>query len=189
MDSFPYTEEMLTAAVKPYASSLWNWGKSQMGANLIPVNKRELILTLLPRTTGKFSRHGLRVNGLRYHCDGVAERYLIGGTTTVAYNPEDATSVWMLEKGCYIEFTLIESRFRGKDLAQVQEMQTGHRAIVRASEKDNLQAQIHLAQHIEAIAHNVRSSSDVQSFHIRSTRKREQSKHHRDYMSERTDHD
>lgn len=189
VESFPYTEKMLAAEVKPHASHLWNWGKNQIGANLIAVDERELILTLLPRTTGKFSRHGLRVNNLRYHCDGFAERYLNGGAATVAYNPEDATSVWLLEKGCYTEFTLIDSRFHSKGLTQVQEIQMGHRAIVRASEKDNLQAQIHLAQHIEAIAHNVRSSSDVKRFPIRSTRKREQSKHHRDYMMGGTDHD
>jgi len=189
IENFPYTEEMFAAGVKPHASDLWNWGRSQMGANLIPVGERELMLTLLPRTTGVFSRHGLRVNSLRYHCDGFAERYLSGGTVTVAYNPEDVTAVWLLEKGCYTEFTLIESRFQGKDLEQVQEIQTGQRAVVRASERENLQAQIHLAQHIEAIAHSGRSSADVNLKDIRSTRQKEQNKQHRNYMKGGTDHD
>jgi putative transposase len=64
IENFPYTEDMIAAQVKPYASQIWNWGKSQIGANLIGIRKRKLMLTLLPRTTGKFSRYGLKVNKL-----------------------------------------------------------------------------------------------------------------------------
>ena len=184
VESFPYSEAMIAAQVKPHASQIWNWGKSQIGSNLIEIGKRELMLTLLPRTTGRFSRKGLRVNKLRYHCDGYTERYLSGGDVTVAYNPEDVTSVWLLEDGTYAEFTIIESRFEGKDLTTIQELQTNQRAIVKDSIRDNLQAQINLAQHIEAIARGAANQGDVQMKNIRSTRRREQSKRHRDYMKE-----
>ena len=66
----------------------------------------------------------------------------------MAYNPEDVTSVWVLEDGTYTEFTIIESRFKGKDLTAVQELQTSQRDIARGAVRDNLQAQISLAQHI-----------------------------------------
>ena len=184
IEDFPYTEDMIEAGVKPYASCIWNWGKSQMGATLISVDSRELMLTLLPRTTGKFSRYGLKVNKLRYHCEGYTEQYLSGGTVTVAYNPEDVTSVWVLEDGKYTEFTIIESRFESKDLTEVQKLQSSQRTIVKASERDNLQAQISLAQHIEAIADGTSGRVNVHMKNIRSTRKREQTKHHRDYMRE-----
>ncbi len=151
IENFPYTEEMIAAEVKPHASAIWNLGIRQIGANLIPVTEQQLLLTLLPRTNGRFSRNGLKVNGLRYHCDGYAEQYLKGGTVTVAYHSEDVSSVWLLENGTYTEFTLIESRFKGKELTAVQQIQSNQRAIVRDSEKENLQAQIHLAQHIETI--------------------------------------
>ena len=149
---------------------------------MIDVEARELILTLLPRSTGKFSRFGLKVNKMRYHCEGYTEQYLTGGEVTVAYNPEDVTSVWLLEKGVYTEFTIIESRFEGKDLTAIQELQTAQRTITRGAEQDNLQAQINLARHIEAIAGSVRGSADVSIQNIRDTRKREQSKRHQDYM-------
>ena len=155
-----------------------------MGANLIPVNERELVLTLLPRATGKFTRHGLNVNKLRYYRDGYTEQYLKGGTVTVAYNPEDVTTVWLLEQGNYIEFTLIESRFQGKDLTQVQDIRLEQRTIIRETEKENLQAQIHLAHHIETIADTVSSNSDVRLMDIRTTRKQEQNRYHRDFMRE-----
>lgn len=189
IEGFPYTEAMIDVGVKPYANCIWNWSKKQIGANLISVHEKDLILTLLPRTKGKFTRYGLKVNKLRYHREGYTERYLSGGEVVAAYNPEDVTSVWLLENGIYIEYTLIESRFQGKDLTAVQEIQLSQRAITKNAEHDNLQAQIDLAQHIEAVVYNVRGSADVNLKGIRSTRKREQNKHHRDYMRKGTDHE
>ena len=110
------------------------------------------------------------------------EQYLNGGVVTVAYNPEDVTTVWILEQGKYIPFTLIESRFQGKDLTQVQDIQSWQRAVVRGIEKENLQAQIYLAHHIEAIADSTNKGTDVRLKDIRTTRKREQNRYHRDYM-------
>jgi len=184
LENFPYTEEMISADIKPYSSEIWNWSKSQIGANLISTDSKTLVLTLLPRTTGKFSRDGLRVNKLRYHCDGFTEQYLSGGTCTVTYNPEDVSSIWLVDKGYYTEFTLIESRFKDKTIAQVQELQLNQKTITKSAERDNLQAQISLAQHIEAIASGAGNSDNVRLKDIRSTRKREQNKHHRDYMKE-----
>ena len=189
IENFPYTEAMINAQVKPYASCIWEWGKSLIGANLIAVGSRELVLTLLPRTIGKFGRTGLKVNKLRYHCEGYTEQYLSGGTVTVAYNPEDVTSVWVVENGSYVEFMLIESRFKGKDLLEIQELQSDQRAIAKNEMRNNLQAQIDLAQHIEAIAGSVGTHKDVHMKNIRSTRKREQMKYHKDYMKEGKSHD
>ncbi len=186
VESFPYTEDMIAAQVKPHASCIWNWGKAQIGANLISVDSRVLMLTLLPRTTGRFSRSGLKVNKLRYHCEGYTEQYLSGGEVTVVYNPEDVTSVWILEDGTYTEFTIIESRYQGKELTAVQELQESQRTITRSAARDNLQAQINLAQHIEAIAGSGAGRGDVHMKNIRNTRRREQTKNHRDYMKEGT---
>ncbi|WP_196599611.1 Mu transposase C-terminal domain-containing protein [Pectinatus frisingensis] len=182
IENFPYTEGMIAENVKPYASCIWNWGKSQIGDNLIEVGAKDLVLTLLPRTTGKFSRFGLKVNKMRYHCDGYTEQYLKGDEVTVAYNPEDVTSVWLLENGIYINFTIIESRFEGKDLITVHELQIAQRSITKGANQDNLQAQIHLARHIESIAGDVGDSIDVSIKNIRDNRKREQHKLHRNYM-------
>ncbi|MCM1221699.1 MAG: transposase family protein [Lachnospiraceae bacterium] len=189
VERFPYTESMIDEGIRPYASQIWNWSRLQMGANLIKVNARELVLTLLPRTTGKFSRTGLKVNKMRYHCDGYTEQYLSGGTVTVAYNPEDVTSVWLVESGVYTEFTIIESRFEGKDLSAVQDLQAAKKAIVRGAVRDNLQAQVDLAGHIEAIAHGASIHTDVNRKDIRNTRRQEQNKSHRDYMKEGAGHE
>ncbi len=182
VENFPYTEAMIADEVKPYASCIWNWGKSQIGSNLIEVDAHRLMLTLLPRTMGKFSRYGLKVNKMRYHCEGYTEQYLKGGEVTVAYNPEDVSSVWLLEKGKYTEFDLIESRYEGMDLTTVQGLQTAQKAVTRGAERDNLQAQIDLARHIEAIAGCVSRSDGISIENMRKTRKREQNKRHKDFM-------
>lgn len=180
--NFPFTEAMIAAGVRPYASCIWNWGISQIGANLIEIGKQELVLTLLPRTAGKFSRYGMKVNQLRYHRDGYTEQYLKGGEVTVAYNPDNVSSVWLIEDGAYLEFTLIESRYCGMDLTRVENLRLTTKAITKDAASDQLQAQIDLARHIEVIASGVRNTAEIRLKNIRSNRKQEQTRHHRDYM-------
>ena len=180
---FPFTEEMLADGVKPYASSIFAWGKEQMGANLISVTPQKLIQTLLPRTTGTFTRKGLRVNGLRYRHDDYTEAFLSGGEVTIAYNPEDVTEIWLLDDGQYVPFTLIESRFSGKTLAAVQTMQKAKKQTVNAATAENLQAQIDLAEHIQVIASKGKQT-DVGIKNIRKNRKREQARTHIDFVKE-----
>lgn len=94
IENFPYTKEMIQNQVQPFASSIWEWGgETQSGVNLISVRKEQIILTLFPRTTGKFSRSGLKVNKMRYKHENFTEKYLTGGEVTVAYNPDDVTAV------------------------------------------------------------------------------------------------
>lgn len=112
IENFPYTEEMLKINIQPYANCIYEWGKRQDGANLISVDTEQVILTLLPRTTGKFTRFGLKVNRMRYKHENYTEKYLSGGEVSVAYNPEDVSCVWLIENGSYIRFTLIESRYK-----------------------------------------------------------------------------
>ncbi len=184
IENYPYSENMLEANVKPYASDIWNWGICQTGADLLKVSANELILTLLPRTTGKFSRQGLKVNGLRYKHENFTEKYLSGDTVVVAYNPDDVYYVWLIEKGTYICFELIESRFEGINLSKVQGLKEKQKIIVKDAVEDNLQAQIELASHIEAIIHSATIPENVDIKGIRKNREKEKQKNHMDYMKE-----
>ena len=65
IQNYPYTTEMFADGVLPYANTIWNWKKDEAGANLIDVSAKDLVLTLLPRTNGKFTRYGLKANRLR----------------------------------------------------------------------------------------------------------------------------
>lgn len=184
VEEFPYTEEMLNAGIKPYANCLWEYGKTLDGANLISVSAEQVILTLLPRTVGKFTRFGLKVNKMRYHHVNYAEKYLQGSEVAVAYNPDDVTYVWVIENGAYIRFDLIESRFKGKELEEVTDMKKRQRKLVKNEEVARTQAEIRLATHIEAISKNAVKNDKVNIKGVRETRKREQIKQHVDYIKE-----
>lgn len=182
IENFPYTDAMIRAKVEPFASCIWKWGKNQPGAAFIDTDRETLILTLLPRTTGRFSRNGLRVNQMRYKNDDFTERYLSGGTVTVAYNPEDVSCVWVLEQGKYTRFELIERRFTGMDIAGVQTVRQGQKGLVRAATGVSAQAQIDLAAYIETVAAATVKHDDVVVKEIRKNRQREQDKAHIDYL-------
>ena len=166
----------------PYANSIWNWSKVQSEANLIPVSYDELVLTLLPRTTGKFSRKGLTVNRLRYKHDDFTEHFLHGGVATVAYNPDDVSCVWLLNDGIFTEFTLAESRFSGLNLGEVDSLKTSQKSREKSLRGDNLQAQLDLAGHIEAIASSSIRCRDTNIKQIRNTRTTEQRRTHIDFV-------
>ena len=148
---------MLKNKVSPYANDIFAYGMNLDGVNLVKVDKRQLMLTLLPRTTGKFTRSGLIVNHVRYKNTNYAEKYLSGGNVTVAYNPDDSSSVWLVDRGTFVEFTLIESRYKNKSFLEIEAMQTQKKKIVKSVETNNIQAKINLASHIEAIVANVSS--------------------------------
>lgn len=182
IENYPYTENMIQEQVAPVSSKIWNYGARQAGADLFSVTAEELILTLLPRTEGRFTRQGLKVNGMRYRHDNYTEKYLSGGMVTVAYNPEDVSCVWLLENGSYIRFELIESRYRNKNLEEVESIKIGQKAVVKAFTKENMQAQIDLVNHIEMIAFQTNYQGQTKIKGIRENRRKEQIKAHRDYM-------
>lgn len=75
-----------------------------------------------------------------------------------------------------------KSRFNGKSLSQVETLQEKQKELIKASDGENLQAQINLATHIETIANSTSAKSDVSLKDIRKTRQREQMKTHIDFM-------
>ncbi|RXE59637.1 Mu transposase C-terminal domain-containing protein [Acetivibrio mesophilus] len=181
---FPYTEAMIEAGIKPNANSIWEWGKNQPGVNLISVSTEQLVLTLLPRTIGKFTRFGLKANKMRYHHPNYVEKYLQGKEAVVAYNPEDVSNVWILENGTYIRFELIDSRFRDKPLDVVMGIKKKQRLIVGIANKDRVQAEMELATHIEVISRNITKNNKVNIKSIRETRRKELDKLHLDHVKE-----
>lgn len=182
LKNYPYTELMISANIQPYANAIWEFGKNQDGANLIFVKKENLILTLLPRTKGEFSRKGLKVNKLRYKNEKYIENYLVGGNVTVAYNPDDVSYVWLCEKGEFIQFELIEKRFKNKKLEEVKSMEEKQKEIIKIADKSDNQAKINLASHILAIANATQKRENISIKKIRETRQKEKEKTHIDYM-------
>lgn len=183
IENFPYTDDMLQAKIPPHANDIFKYGMKLEGVSLIKMDKRQLMLVLLPRTTGKFKRNGLIVNNVRYKNTNYAEEYLSGGEVEVAYNPDDSSFVWLVDKGDFVEFELIESRYRNKKFSEIEVIQSRKKEVIKSVEGENIQAKINLANHIESIVSNVNRSSGNLS-EIPDNLEREKRKTHVDCMKE-----
>lgn len=184
IENFPYTDQMIEENILPYANRIFEWGKNQPGANMISVKKNEVIYSLLPRTIGKFTRYGLKVNKMRYHCEGYTEEYLSGGEINVAYNPDDVTTVWALIGGQYVTFDLVERRYNGKNIEEAQILRGSQKTLISGENRKSTQAQIDLARYIETIANNVCYKSDVKVKDVRQTRKYETQRAHINFVKD-----
>ena len=176
LSDYPYTNEMLQNQVRPYACDIWAYKVQEPGTNLIEMTEREIVLSLLPRTEGKFTRYGLMVNKLRYHREGYKEAYLRGGKCVVSYNPDNVSCIWLKTEMGFKEFQLIESIYSGKTLSQVTEMKQNQETLVKNESKEALQAKIRLMAFIETAAEqsNPPENADVKG--IRDNRQREKRK-------------
>ena len=187
IESFPYTTEMLDAGVKPFANEIWNYNKAKYPDNLISVDTSNVLLTLLPRTKGRFARNGLKVNGLRYKNENFSERYLAGGEVDVAYDADDVNSVWLIERGSYVKFDLIEIRFDSKALDEVFDMKQQQKQIISDSVHESLQGSIDLNKHLtvikDGVAHNVVAKMSINQ--STQSRQKERARIHKNYEEEK----
>ncbi len=184
-ENFPYNENMLYENIKPFSNCIWNYNLNlkEGSDNLIPITYQHLILTLLPRTQGIFSRKGLTVNNLHYKHKDYVEQFLKGGTVIVAYNPDDITEIWLIDNGNYVPFTLIENRFSGKRLVEVEEIKSQQKTLINESKSEILQAKVDLANHIEVISSTtIKNNKGIKG--IRANRQKEQQKTHIDFVKE-----
>jgi len=186
ISGFPFTEEMIGMGIKPYSNCIWKYGMENLrGCNVLAdATKEQVILTLLPRTLGSFSRFGLKVNGLRYFCDGFFERCLKGGKATVAYDRSDVSCVWLFEDGQYTRFGLIESRYQGKDLEAVLDMKERQKEIMDRERRQSIQSEIDLMSHIQAVKHNAVTGTGPDTAGIRETREEERKNKHINHAKE-----
>lgn len=183
LNNFPYTDDMLENRIEPYANNIFQYGLSLDGVNLIDINKKQIELTLMPRTTGKFTRTGLIVNNVRYKNKNFSEQYLSNKEVSVAYNPDDSGYVWLIDNGEYIKFELIESRFQNKNFKEIEEMKSIKKDIIRSVASEDLQARISLGSYIDTIANNSnRSNSNLQD--IGNNKIKEKQKIHKNYTEE-----
>ena len=182
IENYPFTEEMI--GVKPYASEIWNYKLQSEHKNLIPIDRDNLVMTLFPRTTGKFTRYGLKVNKMRYHREGCKEQYLQGGEVEVSYNPDNTSTVWIKDDGgSYIAFNLIESRFSDKTLKEVNSMLSRQKLVIKNEQEANYQAKIDLISYIEGVSSGKKTNkTNIKG--VRSIRASERRKRHKDLGEE-----
>ena len=177
--NYPYSAKMLEEGVLPNANAIWNYKSRDESDCLIDVSKNELIYTLLPRTTGNFTRYGLKVNGLRYYSKDYKENFLKGGECTVAYNPDNCSFIWLKERdGKFVQFTLIESRFADMPFTSVADIKQKQKKLEDDAIKENYNAKIELISFIENVASGHTGTVDTKG--IRAVRQSVTRKCHKD---------
>ncbi len=175
-ESFPYSDDMLARDIPPHANAIWNNDISDGIYNLIPVSAKELTMVLLPRTKGRFSRHGLSANKLHYYNADYKEHCLLKDSGIVAYNPDDVSVVWLIENGEYVPFELIEIQFSGKTLDDVSRHIAMKKEAIEAAQSDNLQARLDLIAHIETISSVASKPGETKIKGVRKNRTRERAR-------------
>ncbi len=156
---------------------------------LIETDKGTLVLTMLPRTEGKFARNGLVVNKIRYRntVGNYTEKFLSGGKCVVAYNPDNVNVVWIVEEGRFIPFELVEQRFVNQTVEQVESTKKEIKKAISVERESILQARVDLANQIETIANRPAAKRRNKTKTIRQNRKNERVEKHRDFVEEVTD--
>ena len=112
------------------------------------------------------------------------EEYLQGRECTIAYDMDSSNHVWLIENGAYIQFDLIESRYKDRGLEEVSLMKTKQRHLVKAEEKQKTQAEVDLAKAIGVIAESSAECLHPSIKGIRNNRKREQIRTHKNHVKE-----
>ena len=113
---------------------------------LIEVDEDLLTKTLLPRCKATFRRDGLLVNKLRYRAPGFVNEYISGKEAIVAYNPKNASHIWLIRDGDYIEFELIEQFFGEKSFEEIDDLKSA----TAKEDLEELESEVKLSRDINA---------------------------------------
>lgn len=108
--------------------------------------------------------------------------HTVAYAAAIPFHPDDVSCVWLLNDGMFMEFTLAESRFLGLNLVEVDSFKASQKSREKSLRGDNLQAQIDLAGHIEAVANVSVRSGDTHIKQVRHTRTTEQRRTHIDFV-------
>lgn len=184
LENFPYSDDMMKDGIVPSPAGIWDYQTEYGNSNLLSVSKEQLVLTLLPRTEGRFTRKGLVVNKMRYDADGFTEEYLNGEKCTVAFNPDDASVVWLLKEGDYIKFSLIEKKYNGMSVDEVHTQKKKQKQYVAGFREDALVAKVDLAQKINTIVEHALKSDDTDITRVTKRRQKARIQRHRNLTSE-----
>ncbi|MBC8559174.1 integrase catalytic domain-containing protein [Fumia xinanensis] len=158
---FVRTSEMAADDVQPVANQIWDWYAQKGLMNLIPVSDNETHGVLLPREDGFLTRRGLAFRHLTYRNDRFHTRYAVAGikgreSVKVAYDPLCTDTVYLIENGEYIPFSLTgaSSGFENTTYAEVCRFLEEERALKNEWRKRKVQNKVDCAKSIREIAQN-----------------------------------
>ena len=170
MVNLPYE---LVGKCEPFANEIFNYMITQSDDTFIKTNNDIVEKTLLPRCEAQFKRTGLIVNGIRYKNICCMDRYLDDEKVLVAYNPNDVSKIWLIEKGNYIEFDLIEKFLRGKTLEEVENIKNEKNKVINDSKIKSVKSKIKIQSVLDEIIGSIDNDVVVDTKNVRKNRKNE----------------
>ena len=99
-------------------------------------------------------------------------KYLENEKVVVAYDSNDVSKVWLLEKGEYIEFTIIEKYLRGKTLDEVETIKVNKNKVLSGSKIKSVKSKIEIQNVLEELVESL-DGSVVDVKNVRKNRKNE----------------
>jgi hypothetical protein len=101
------------------------------------------------------------------------DRYLDDEKVLVAYNPNDVSKVWLIEKGNYIEFDLIEKFLRGKTLEEVENIKNEKNKVINDSKIKSVKSKIKIQSVLDEIIGSIDNDVVVDTKNVRKNRNNE----------------
>lgn len=111
LESYVPTFDMLEFGIAPIPCNIWNWYANCNLSALIPIDDIEIYYMSLERKKASVSRKGILFNGLLYKNENISK--LMAGirntkNITIAYDTNNIKSVYLLNDGKYIKFSISE---------------------------------------------------------------------------------
>jgi len=143
--NLPYNKQYL----KPYSSALFSDSIQENPNNFIDVEKETIDILFLPRTTGTFTRFGLKVGKLYYKAFDFVNDFLNGSKNEeVIYNPDDCSKVYLIRDKIY-EFLVVDKYFKDMSLEEATKLITKSNEIKNQYIDESLNSKIQLGREIE----------------------------------------
>ena len=170
IDNIPY--DCVINNVKPFANEIFNYSYLRNPNAFIKISNEDLQKVLLPRTTAKFTRKGLIVNGLRYRALGYVNKFLEGGKCVVAYNPNNVSFVFLIENGEFKKFELIEKFFEEKSFEEANKIKKQKKDIIKQYSETALISEMKMGAAIDSFIQN-KKPQKINTKNVRQNRKNE----------------
>lgn len=148
-------KEMIQTNLQPNALDIFEYGVKTFNVQMKYVSQDLLYKTFLPRKECKYCRKGVKFSGKpplyyvnfdKYYLN----KMLVGKESGIfAYDPENMNCIWLLENGNYIQFDLVQSRYKDLDLYTIEELKEVQAEWTKAYKKTDLECKLKLIEQLE----------------------------------------
>lgn len=165
---------------EPIAAKMWTWYEQQNRSTILPIDEDALYQFGLPRKQVSLSRKGICENGLWYVSKDYKkflENHKIGEKVTIAYDTEDVSRIFLIDKMEYLTFELASycEKYAGVSSVEYEMERKTKKAGRQELERKDTEGRIQALQDIQEIVKKAerKEKENVCGERIRENRRRE----------------